>query len=94
MAWQICRMAGLPKNNISRGVQKLEKKGLISRSPDPKDARRALMAMTETGRHLFDELLAAYTKRADGILTLLDDNDRADLNRIMVKLSKFMTGVT
>lgn len=90
MAWEICRMTGLPKNNISRGIQKLETKGLVSRSPDPKDARRAMITTTEKGHHLFDELLAAYTKRADGFLSLLDDNDRADLDRIMVKLSKFM----
>ncbi|MBL4597564.1 MAG: MarR family transcriptional regulator [Rhizobiaceae bacterium] len=90
MAWEICRMTGLPKNNISRGIQKLETKGLISRSPDPKDARRAMVTTTEKGHILFDKLLAAYTKRADGFLSLLDENDKADLDRIMVKLSKFM----
>ena len=90
MAWEICRMTGLPKNNISRGIQKLEAKGLISRTPDPKDARRAMITTTKKGIVLFDKLLAAYTKRADGFLSLLDDDDKSDLDRIMVKLSKFM----
>lgn len=90
MAWEICRMTALPKNNISRGIQKLETKGLIARTPDPKDARRAMITTTQKGHTLFGELLAAYTKRADGLLSLLDENDKSDLDRIMVKLSKSM----
>ncbi len=87
MAWEICRMTGLPKNNISRGIKKLEQKKLIARSSDPQDARRFLLKFTPQGRQLFDELIVFYSERATEILTLLDEKDQADLSRITIKLS-------
>lgn len=94
MAWEMCIMTGLPKNNISRGVKKLESKGLIKRSQDPKDARRAILVTTETGEGLYKELIAHYTQRADGFLALLDETDKKDLERIMLKLSKSMPSIS
>lgn len=93
MAWEICRMTGLPKNNISRGVKKLESKALIERYPDPADARQILLVISKSGRELFEELVAKYSFRADGFLSLLDDDDKSDLERIMVKLSRSVPDV-
>lgn len=90
MAWEICRMTGLPKNNVSRGVRKLEAKGLITRTQDPKDARRAMLKITEPGTALFNELIVSYTARANKALALIDDQDRAHLERIMTKMSRAM----
>lgn len=94
MAWEMCIMTGLPKNNISRGVKKLEDKGLIKRSQDPKDARRAILVTTTDGDGLYKELIAHYTQRADSFLSLLDDTDKKDLERIMLKLSKSMPAIS
>lgn len=90
MAWEICRMTGLPKNNVSRGVRKLEAKGLITRTQDPKDARRAMLKITNPGTALFNELIVSYTARANEALSLIDDEDRAHLERIMTKMSRAM----
>ncbi|MBL1421677.1 MAG: MarR family transcriptional regulator [Alphaproteobacteria bacterium] len=94
MAWEMCIMTGLPKNNISRGVKKLESKGLIKRSQDPKDARRAILVTTKTGEGLYQELIVHYTRRADDFLSLLDEDDKNDLDRIMLKLSKSMPTIS
>lgn len=94
MAWEVCRMTGLPKNNISRGVKKLEQKNLIKRSPDPNDARQALLTITLDGQKLYQELSNRYVDRAEGFLSLLDDADRTDLERIMLKLSKSMPSIS
>ncbi|NMM45289.1 winged helix DNA-binding protein [Rhodospirillaceae bacterium KN72] len=88
MAWEICGITGLPKNNISRGVQKLQKKGLITRVADPCDARRSFLNLTEKGTELYEKLIALYADRADAILSLLDDEDRAALEIVTLKLSK------
>lgn len=90
MSWEICRMTGLPKNNISRGVQKLEAKGLIDREPDPTDARRAILTITEAGKALFGEMIVSYAARAETCLSMIDNKDRADLERIMTKLAHAM----
>jgi len=88
MAWEICRMTGLPKNNISRGVNKLEAKKLITRTPDPADARRAVLTITAQGKALFEELAVSYAARAETCLSPLDRKDRKDLERIMTKLAR------
>lgn len=93
MAWEICKMTGLPKNNISRGIQKLEDKGLITRAPDPKDARRALLNQTPKAKESFGVLLAAYAERAESFLSLLSSKDKSDLERIMLKLVRQMPSI-
>ena len=81
-------MTGLPKNNISRGVNKLETKKLITRTPDPADARRAVLTITAQGKALFEELAVSYAARAETCLSPLDRKDRKDLERIMTKLAR------
>lgn len=88
MSWEICRMTGLPKNNISRGVNKLEAKGFITRKPDLTDARRAILMITTRGREMFEDLIASYAARAETFLSLIDAKDRKDLERIMTKLAR------
>jgi DNA-binding MarR family transcriptional regulator len=88
MAWEICRITGLPRNNISRGVKKLEQKGLVSRATDPNDARRSLLNLTEKGKELYRELVVPYADRAETVLSLLDDSDRAALTDLTLRLSR------
>ena len=88
MAWEICGITGLPKNNISRGVNKLEKKGLVTRQPDPSDARRSFLNLTEEGRTLYGKLIRPYAERAHEFLQLLDQEDRERLAEITLRLSR------
>ena len=94
MAWEICRMTNLPKNNVSRGANKLEQKGHIRRTGDPKDARRALLSLTESGWALFNEMIKHYMDRAQSILNLLDADDQRALDRITIKLSNALVAKT
>lgn len=94
MAWEICRMTNLPKNNVSRGANKLELKGHIRRTGDPKDARRALLSLTESGWALFNEMIKHYMDRAQSILNLLDADDQRALDRITIKLSNALVAKT
>lgn len=88
MAWEICGITGLPKNNISRGVNKLEKKGLVTREADPNDARRSFLNLTEEGRALYETLIQPYAARAQQFLGLLDTEDRERLAEITLRLSQ------
>jgi len=48
---------------VSRQVSALESDGLVSRRPDPADARVCLVALSPTGRERLDALFAGYTRR-------------------------------
>lgn len=86
-ARDITRMTGLPKNSISRGVNKLLDKGLVQDRPDDVDARRVVLSLTASGREMFDHLLPDYRKEADRILSILSDSERAQLEALSFKLA-------
>jgi DNA-binding MarR family transcriptional regulator len=67
-------------------VDALEAKGLVSRTPDPSDRRATLVALTDRGRELSDEVRRARGVEAEKLFERLTRTDRADLARILRKL--------
>lgn len=50
---------GLSASGVTRGLVPLERIGLVLREPDPRDARVAYAALTDTGRQRLAEMLTA-----------------------------------
>jgi len=73
--------------SMAQTVSDLENEGLVARSPDPDDRRRALISLAEGGR----ELLAASRQRREGWLERaieeLPDEDRATVERAVFLLA-------
>jgi DNA-binding MarR family transcriptional regulator len=71
----------IQRPTATRVLARLEELGLIVRTPDPQDRRSALVAATEAGSALLDELRTRKTaflaERLDGI----DADERAVLDR-------------
>ncbi|OBY30932.1 MarR family winged helix-turn-helix transcriptional regulator [Mycolicibacter kumamotonensis] len=60
---QMGELAGaLPSlpSRLTRQVRRLEGKGLVKRTTSPRDRRRVLAAITETGRTLMEEAMITY----------------------------------
>lgn len=72
----IVRMTGLPKNNVSRGVNRLLDKGLLVRVEDEQDRRRSILSLTQEGERLFGVLVAQYKERGDRFLATLTARER------------------
>jgi DNA-binding MarR family transcriptional regulator len=74
--------------SMAQTVADLESAGLVSRSPDPGDRRRALVSLTETGK----ERLEADRRHREGWLAKAIDElpaeDRATLERAVVLLRR------
>ena len=51
-------------------VDRLEEKGLVERQPDPKDRRVRLVALTDEGRRIRDEIRAKLSVPPPGIAAL------------------------
>ncbi|MEN3161382.1 MarR family transcriptional regulator [Tistrella mobilis] len=83
----ICDFTEQPRNNVSRGAALLEAKGLITRSPDPEDARRALLHLTETGRALYARLMPLFQAREAEMLAVLSPEERAQLDHLLTRLT-------
>jgi DNA-binding MarR family transcriptional regulator len=69
-------------------VDALEAKGLVARSPDPRDRRATLVSLTDRGGELTEELRRARGVEAEKLFERLTETDRADLARILHKLQE------
>jgi DNA-binding MarR family transcriptional regulator len=69
-------------------VDALEAKGLVSRSPDPSDRRATLVALTDRGHELSEEVRRARGVESERMFQRLTGTDRADLSRILRKLQE------
>jgi DNA-binding MarR family transcriptional regulator len=61
-------------------VAGLEERGLVMRTPDPKDGRRVLLSVTESGLDALREKRSARVERMTNVLT--EDFSRAELETL------------
>lgn len=85
---RIADLACLLLPSLTRILQKLDEKGMISRRPDPKDGRKQIIQITAKGRKLIEANLPASISlmeqvrdsmgadRFEALLDLLNDLDR------------------
>jgi DNA-binding MarR family transcriptional regulator len=81
------RLTSMDPANILGVVQRLIQRGLVSRRPDPRDARSTLLTLTEAGQ----EILAAGIRRAaeatDRTLRPLPAAKRKALLQLLLKIA-------
>lgn len=78
---ELTKRTTLDKVQVSRAAQKLEDKGLISRSVPASDRRLRVYTCSQAGQTLFSEVYPSVQKRADAILDNMSAQDRADLEK-------------
>jgi DNA-binding MarR family transcriptional regulator len=76
----LARMARVEAQTMSRTVDRLERQGLVTRSPDPADRRRHVLAITDAGREAF----AAVSGLEDEVFP--DVDDRETLRRALLQI--------
>jgi len=57
----------------------LERRGLVTRQPDPDDRRGVLVALTEAGQQLVDEYLPQVVALQTAIMSRLTEQERQQL---------------
>ncbi|MFG1783307.1 MarR family winged helix-turn-helix transcriptional regulator [Rhodococcus oryzae] len=67
-------------------VDRLEERGLTERVPDAGDRRATCVRLTDAGRRIIGELDTARADDAEDFFAALDEDDRAELRRILDKL--------
>jgi DNA-binding MarR family transcriptional regulator len=72
---RLAATASVTPSHLSRIVGRLEKRGLLSRSADPSDARRTLARLTSPGARLLAEVEPGYVAEVRSrVFELLEDS--------------------
>lgn len=82
---------GVDQPRASRLVQQAVAHGLTLREADPHDARRTRVALTEEGRVRADRTRAERRVPLERALTALEDDEQAELARLLTKLAAHWT---
>ncbi|MFT4262806.1 MAG: MarR family transcriptional regulator [Nocardioides sp.] len=77
---------GIVPRSATEVVDALEARGLVRRAPDADDRRAVVVAPTEEGIALHEQLNAARVAEADAYLSVLAEPDRAELGRLLARL--------
>jgi len=84
----ICEITEQPRNTISRGVAALVRKGLVVQAPDPDDARRVLLRLTDAGRATHDAVMPLFVEGEARLAAALTEAERATLEALLDKLCR------
>jgi DNA-binding MarR family transcriptional regulator len=83
---RLAQELGLTAGTISLRVDRLVRRGLAERAPDPADGRGALVTLTERARDLFQACAPQHLANARGLLAGLSDEEREQLGDLLGKL--------
>ncbi|WP_025156744.1 MarR family winged helix-turn-helix transcriptional regulator [Leifsonia aquatica] len=82
----IARRRGMRRQSAAEGVAALERAGLVTRTPDPLDARAPLVALTERGRAALERIRPARTAWARRTAAAVGEEDLATAVRVARRL--------
>lgn len=73
----------LTSGTISVRIDRLEREGIVERSPDPGDQRGVLVRLTEKGLSLFDQVAPLHLANEDRLLSALSQEQREQLASLL-----------
>jgi DNA-binding MarR family transcriptional regulator len=82
----LCQDLDVSTGAMTNRLDKLERRGLIRRAPDPHDRRGVLLELTETGQSQLQEYVKAGAGRERELVDALTAAEKQELNRLMSKL--------
>jgi len=86
------RRTGIDRSDVVASLNELADRGLVSRSPDPDDARRNVITITPAGRAYFRRLDQILTNVQDELLTPLTSAERNTLVALLTRLLEHHDG--
>lgn len=83
---ELARHRMMTSGGMTAALDRLERKGLLARVPNPADRRGSLVRLTDRGREVIDEAMAAHVATEDQLVGALTDAEREQLRALLHKL--------
>lgn len=71
---------------MTAALDRLERKGLVTRAPNPDDRRGSLVRLTDTGRDIVDEAMTQHVLTEQRLVAGLDEQEQRQLRLLPRKL--------
>ena len=84
---EVAERTAMDKVAVSRAVAKLLERSLIKREIHSDDRRRSVLALSEVGYTVYDEIAPMALAAEQRLVATLDEQERATLDRLMHKLA-------
>ena len=85
---QVAERTAMDKVAVSRAVARLLERSLLQRDTHGDDRRRSVLELSEAGYKVYDEVVPLALGFERDLLSILDDEERAMLDRLLTKLAK------
>ncbi len=82
------RQVHLEKSKVSRAVTQLQDRGILTKSPDERDARLLAISLTPKGKKIFSEIVPLANQYQSQLAAKLSQADMQKLMEILEDLSK------
>ena len=83
---QLIRQTLVTSGTMTNRVDRLERRGLVSRRPDPHDRRGVIVGLTPAGQRTVDDAMADLLERERHLLAELSPQDREALAAMLRRL--------
>ena len=90
---EVCRMTGLKSASVSRTLNALEQRGLITRSIDPNNRRSVIVRATDAGREIESAQQAEMCNYWNSVFARIPEQDVSELLRIWNEIMDSMEAV-
>ena len=85
---QLSSIMDINPGTISVYVQRLVKKGLVTKDQDQDDRRNWLLNLTETGQTIYQETISGAVSYTQDFLSSLSENEQRTLHQLLLKASR------
>jgi DNA-binding MarR family transcriptional regulator len=76
----------MTSGGMTAALDRLERKGLLARVPNPADRRGSLVRLTDAGRRVIDDAMTQHVLTEERLVAGLDRRERAQLSGLLRKL--------
>jgi DNA-binding MarR family transcriptional regulator len=83
---ELTRTQMMTSGGMTAAVDRLERKDLVARKPNPADRRGNLVGLTEGGRRVVDQAMELHAATEQTLVAGLDEDERATMERLLRRL--------
>ena len=88
------RSTMVSSGGMTARLDRLEKAGLIARKPNAEDRRGMMVALTQKGLNLIDEMIDAHVANQEAIVSALSQREQEQLSGLLGKLIESLAPTT